>query len=205
MNPAGEETIVVGADRSSQAENAQLQPHSASDSVATVESDGLPSQFAADEYQEGLQSKELEQDRMKRSLELVGMKQMIEQMTVDQEKLRKEIAKLTAQNESYQNEIRSLNEKLNSVMATKKKEDDPNDDLRKYKDLPIMKMSSRCWSRAAWFRIYEDVMATNDRHLLKYCLLYYLSDDFQSKSFMEYFEKRNYEELKLMFLTANEF
>lgn len=205
MNPAGEETIVVGADRSSQTENAQLQPHSASDSVATVESDGLPSQFAADEYQEGLQSKELEQDRMKRSLELVGMKQMIEQMTVDQEKLRKEIAKLTAQNESYQNEIRSLNEKLNSVMATKKKEDDPNDDLRKYKDLPIMKMSSRCWSRAAWFRIYEDVMATNDRHLLKYCLLYYLSDDFQSKSFMEYFEKRNYEELKLMFLTANEF
>lgn len=204
MNPVGEETVVAGADRSSKTENSQLQPHSAPDSVATVESDDLPSQFATEENQEDLQSKELEQDRMKRSLELVGMKQMIEQMTVDQEKLQKEIAKLTAQNESYQNEIRSLNEKLNSVMATKKKED-PNDDLRKYKDLPIMKMSPRCWSRAAWFRIYEDVMATNDRHLLKYCLLYYLSDDFQSKSFMEYFEKRNYEELKLMFLTANEF
>lgn len=205
MNPTGEETVVTGADHCPSSSTENIQPQPASGIVATVENDGLSSQFNAEEQadKESLQSKESEQDQMKRSLELVGMKQMIDQMISDQEKLKKEMAKLTAQNESYQNEIRTLNEKLNAVMAAQK--EDPNDELRRNKDLPILKMSPRCWSRAAWFRIYEDVMATNDKHLLKWCLMYYLSDEFQSKSFLEYFEKRNYDELKLMFLTSSEF
>lgn len=199
------DTVISGTDLLKSSPTKNLQTHPAEELIAPVDVVILkddPSQCSAEgnPVDESLQSNELEQDQMKRSLELIGMKEIIKQMESKQEKLETEIAKLTAQGESYQTEIRSLTEKLNKAMAAVSSEK-----LKRYKDLPIMKMSSKCWSRNAWFKIYEEKMATTDKRTLKACLMYYLSDDFQTKSFLEHFSHRNYDDLKFMFLKSTEF
>lgn len=211
MNPSGEDTVLSAADlhTSSSTEETHLQQHPAEEIASgpvVVKKEDRSSQGGTEEKaaeQSLPQSDEqIKPDQIKRCLELIGMKEMIELMETKQAKLEAEIVKLNAQNETYQAEIRSLNEKLNNAMAAKI---DSKDELARYRNLPIMKMSTKCWARAAWFKIYEDKMATNDKRILKTCLMYYLSDEFQSRSFLEHFSHRNYDDLKFMFLKSEEF
>ena len=197
MNPTEEDTAVSGANLCAAGSAEQLLQQSTKEIAST-------SVTEEKSVKESLGSTDFEQSeyKMKKSLELVGMTLVIEQMESKQKNLEHRIAKLSAQNESLQNEIRSLNEKLNTAM---KVQIDPNDELKRYRDLPIMRMTPKCWSRTEWFRVYEERMATTNKKILKACLMYYLSDEFQNRSFLDYFRKRNYDELKFMFLKSSDF
>lgn len=57
-------------------------------------------------------------------------------------------------------------------MFAKLKRTDP-ENLRRYRDLPVPKVDEFD-SLDAWFQIYETLMDTDDQHILKKALFYYL-------------------------------
>lgn len=69
--------------------------------------------------------------------------------------------------------------------------------LKNFVNLPIPKFNPKSGqSFSSWIKCYELIMCTKDEQILKYCMLYYLSEELLQEELLHKYPKATYSSLK---------